>query len=71
MSALLQQLVCHSNPMALLNQTTMRTVPHLQVFTDFGQIRQEIALETERLVGSNKNVSEKPIRLKIFSPRVL
>lgn len=43
----------------------------LQVFTDFDQIRQEIALETERLVGSNKNVSEKPIRLKIFSPRVL
>ncbi|MEW5302379.1 MAG: hypothetical protein WDW36_005172 [Sanguina aurantia] len=42
-----------------------------KVFTDFGQIRQEIALETERLVGSNKNVSEKPIRLKIFSPRVL
>ena len=33
--------------------------------------RQEIQQETDRLVGANKNVSDKPIRLKIFSPRVL
>ncbi|KXZ51969.1 hypothetical protein GPECTOR_11g91 [Gonium pectorale] len=32
---------------------------------------QEIQQETDRLVGANKNVSDKPIRLKIFSPRVL
>lgn len=32
---------------------------------------QEILTETERVVGSNKGISEKPIRLKIFSPNVL
>lgn len=32
---------------------------------------QEILMETERLVGGNKGISEKPIRLKIFSPNVL
>ena len=32
---------------------------------------QEIQTETERLVGVNKGVSDKPIRLKIFSPNVL
>ena len=32
---------------------------------------QEILAETERVVGSNKGISEKPIRLKIFSPNVL
>ena len=32
---------------------------------------QEILTETERVVGSNKGISEKPIRLKIYSPNVL
>lgn len=32
---------------------------------------QEILAETERVVGSNKGISEKPIRLKIYSPNVL
>jgi dynamin 1-like protein len=32
---------------------------------------QEILAETERVVGANKGISEKPIRLKIFSPNVL
>lgn len=32
---------------------------------------QEILQETERVVGSNKGISEKPIRLKIYSPNVL
>ncbi|KAL4459064.1 hypothetical protein ABPG75_013929 [Micractinium tetrahymenae] len=40
-------------------------------FYDFDRIRQEILAETERIVGSNKGISEKPIRLKIFSPNVL
>ena len=46
---------------------------HLQGkrFYDFDRIRQEILAETERLVGTNKGVSDKPIRLKIFSPHVL
>eukprot|EP00198_Chlamydomonas_reinhardtii_P007892 XP_001697229.1 dynamin-related GTPase [Chlamydomonas reinhardtii] len=42
-----------------------------KMFYDFDRIRDEIHQETERLVGYNKNVSDKPIRLKIFSPRVL
>jgi hypothetical protein len=42
-----------------------------KVYVDFDRIREEILAETERVVGGNKNVSDKPIRLKIFSPRVL
>lgn len=46
---------------------------HLQGkrFYDFNRIREEIQNETDRLVGLNKGVSDKPIRLKIFSPNVL
>lgn len=40
-------------------------------FYDFERIRQEILIETDRVVGSNKGVSDKPIRLKIYSPNVL
>ncbi|CAI5528730.1 unnamed protein product [Closterium sp. Naga37s-1] len=40
-------------------------------FTDFSAIRDEIQLETEREVGINKGITEKQIRLKIFSPHVL
>ncbi|CAI5466196.1 unnamed protein product [Closterium sp. Yama58-4] len=39
--------------------------------TDFSAIRDEIQLETEREVGVNKGITEKQIRLKIFSPHVL
>lgn len=42
-----------------------------KVFEDFHAIRDEIQAETDRVVGHNKNVSDKPIRLKIFSPNVL
>ncbi len=42
-----------------------------RVFTDFGRIRSEIQSETERVSGGGKNISDKPIRLKIFSPNVL
>jgi len=42
-----------------------------KLFYDFDKIRQEIQAETDRVVGTNKNVSDKPIRLKIFSPHVL
>ncbi|KAL3635342.1 Dynamin-related protein 3A [Castilleja foliolosa] len=38
---------------------------------DFNDIRKEIQAETEREVGGNKGVSDKQIRLKIFSPNVL
>ncbi|KAL0547649.1 hypothetical protein IC582_017594 [Cucumis melo] len=40
-------------------------------FYDFSEIRREIQSETEREVGGNKGVSDKQIRLKIFSPNVL
>ncbi|KAH0713961.1 hypothetical protein KY289_009920 [Solanum tuberosum] len=40
-------------------------------FFDFNEIRREIQAETEREAGVNKGVSDKQIRLKIFSPNVL
>ena len=40
-------------------------------FYSFSQIRNEIVKETERLTGGNKGISNNPIHLKIFSPRVL
>ncbi|KAF1882138.1 hypothetical protein Lal_00038782 [Lupinus albus] len=40
-------------------------------FFDFADIRREIQAETDREVGENKGVSDKQIRLKIFSPNVL
>ncbi|XP_058190237.1 dynamin-related protein 3A-like [Rhododendron vialii] len=40
-------------------------------FYDFGDIRREIQAETEREAGGNKGVTDKQIRLKIFSPNVL
>ncbi|KAL1215839.1 Dynamin-related protein 3A [Cardamine amara subsp. amara] len=38
---------------------------------DFSEIRREIEAETNRLVGENKGVADKQIRLKIYSPNVL
>ncbi|KAG0488190.1 hypothetical protein HPP92_007001 [Vanilla planifolia] len=40
-------------------------------FYDFSEIRREIQVETDREAGGNKGVSDKQIRLKIFSPNVL
>ncbi|XP_022896211.1 dynamin-related protein 3A-like isoform X1 [Olea europaea var. sylvestris] len=40
-------------------------------FFDFNEIRKEIQAETEREAGGNKGVTDKQIRLKIFSPNVL
>lgn len=40
-------------------------------FYDFLEIRKEIAAETDRETGSNKGISNKPIHLKIYSPKVL
>ncbi|TYH96143.1 hypothetical protein ES332_A12G158600v1 [Gossypium tomentosum] len=40
-------------------------------FYDFSDIRSEIQAETDREAGGNKGVSDKQIRLKIFSPNVL
>ncbi|KAJ7968317.1 Dynamin-related 3A-like protein [Quillaja saponaria] len=40
-------------------------------FYDFSEIRREIQAETDREAGGNRGVSDKQIRLKIFSPNVL
>ncbi|CAL4959737.1 unnamed protein product [Urochloa decumbens] len=40
-------------------------------FYDFREIRREIQAETDREAGGNKGVSDRQIRLKIFSPNVL
>ncbi|KAJ8764767.1 hypothetical protein K2173_009167 [Erythroxylum novogranatense] len=40
-------------------------------FYDFSEIRREIQAETNKEAGDNKGVSDKQIRLKIFSPNVL
>ncbi|XP_076886606.1 dynamin-related protein 3A-like [Bidens hawaiensis] len=40
-------------------------------FYDFNEIRREIQAETDKEAGGNKGVSDKQIRLKIFSPNVL
>merc|ERR1712137_477197 len=42
-----------------------------EMFSDFDKIRQEIENETDRITGTNKGISNNPIRLKIFSPNVL
>ncbi|XP_078443415.1 dynamin-related protein 3A-like [Wolffia australiana] len=42
-----------------------------QRFEDFSEIRREIEIETERESGTNQGISDKQIRLKIFSPSVL
>ncbi|KAK9177422.1 hypothetical protein WN944_029444 [Citrus x changshan-huyou] len=40
-------------------------------FYDFSEIRREIQAQTDKEAGGNKGVSDKQIRLKIFSPHVL
>ena len=40
-------------------------------YYDFNEIRKEIEAETDRSTGSNKNISDVPINLKICSPHVL
>ncbi|CAF0777886.1 unnamed protein product [Didymodactylos carnosus] len=41
-----------------------------KVYTDFNEVRQEIETETDRL-GGKKNISNEPIILKIYSPKVV
>ncbi|AOW07898.1 Dynamin central region-domain-containing protein [Yarrowia lipolytica] len=40
-------------------------------FTDFNEIRNEIAKETDKVTGSNAGISSSPINLRIYSPKVL
>ncbi|KAJ1605846.1 putative dynamin-related protein [Cryptosporidium canis] len=40
-------------------------------FTDFEKVKEEIQAETNRLLGDNKNVSDVPILLRIFSKKAI
>ena len=40
-------------------------------FSDFGEVKQEIEIDTRKVAGSNKGLSKEPIRLKVYSPHVL
>ncbi|XP_056138646.1 dynamin-1-like protein [Lampris incognitus] len=42
-----------------------------KIYADFDEIRLEIEAETERVSGNNKGISDEPIHLKIFSPRIV
>ena len=42
-----------------------------KVFTDFSEVRKEIELETSRIAGDNKGICCEPIRLKIYSDKVV
>ena len=39
-----------------------------KVYTDFTEIRKEIEDETDRVTGSDKNISPLPINLRVYSP---
>ncbi|OWF42330.1 dynamin-1-like protein [Mizuhopecten yessoensis] len=42
-----------------------------KIYTDFDEIRREIENETDRMSGINKGISQDPINLKIFSPKIV
>ncbi|CAI9104133.1 OLC1v1002754C1 [Oldenlandia corymbosa var. corymbosa] len=75
--------ICTRRPLVLQLLQTKRTADgkdeefgeflHLpgKRFYNFSEIRREIEAETNREAGLNKGVSDKQIRLKIFSPNVL
>ncbi|XP_068241852.1 dynamin-1-like protein isoform X5 [Palaemon carinicauda] len=42
-----------------------------KIFTDFDLVRKEIDEETARIAGNNKGVSNDPIRLRIYSDKVV
>lgn len=42
-----------------------------KVFTDFTEVRKEIEKETSRVAGDNKGICSEPIRLKIYSDKVV
>uniref|UniRef100_A0A914C911 Dynamin-type G domain-containing protein n=1 Tax=Acrobeloides nanus TaxID=290746 RepID=A0A914C911_9BILA len=42
-----------------------------KIFTDFNEVQQEIKDRTVALAGSNKNITDEPIKLTIYSERVV
>jgi dynamin 1-like protein len=49
------------------------TFKHLpdKIFTDFQEVREEIEVETDRVSGKNKGISDEQISLNIFSAKVV
>lgn len=44
--------------------------PDQKIF-DFDEVREEIDRQTEKVAGAKKNIVDKPISLRIYSPNVL
>ena len=42
-----------------------------KIYTDFDEVRKEIEAETDKMAGSNKGISNDPIRLRIYSNKVV
>ena len=42
-----------------------------QIFTNFNQVRQEIELQTAKLAGGQKGITDKPISMVIYSKNVV
>ncbi|XP_070508514.1 dynamin-like [Chironomus tepperi] len=61
---LILQLITHTDEYAKFDHTE-------EVFRNFEKVQKEITQETDRVVGTNKGVSNIPIVLKVFSPNVL
>jgi replication fork clamp-binding protein CrfC len=40
-------------------------------FYDFDQVREEVNRQTDKLAGEKKNIVDKPISLRVYSPNVL
>ena len=38
-------------------------------YADFDQVRKEIESETDRVTGGEKNISNVPINLRVYSPQ--
>ena len=39
--------------------------------TDFNEVEQEIRLQTDGLAGTNSGIVDKPIRVTVYSPKVV
>ncbi|CAF3854730.1 unnamed protein product [Rotaria sp. Silwood2] len=63
---------CQSLGMPVPDENEFAVFTHVKgkIYTDFNEVRQEIEAETDRL-GGKKNISNEPITLKIYSPKVV
>ncbi|CAF1123738.1 unnamed protein product [Rotaria magnacalcarata] len=63
---------CQNLGMSAPDENEFAVFTHIKgkIYTDFNEVRQEIEAETDRL-GGKKNISNEPITLKIYSPKVV